>query len=56
MFARYCDKIMLSESGESLNVKIENVVAFFKLKVDIDLFMKEYEIVNYFLILFIYSS
>jgi len=48
MFARYCDRIMLCDSGESLHKKIENVVAFFKLKVDIDLFMKEYEIVNHY--------
>jgi hypothetical protein len=39
---------MLCDSGESLHKKIENVVAFFKLKVDIDLFMKEYEIVNHY--------
>jgi hypothetical protein len=45
LFARYCDKIMLNnDSVDDLNKKIENVVAFFKLKVDIDLFMKEYEI------------
>jgi hypothetical protein len=48
MFARYCDKIMLCDSGEILNNKIENVAAFFKLKVDIDIFMKEYEIVSYY--------
>jgi hypothetical protein len=56
LFARYCDKIMLNnDSVDDLNNKIENVVAFFKLKVDIDLFMKEYEIVNYYY-KYIYSS